>query len=117
MATPFRLEQDLVQVHRLRDVLRRPAELPRRAEITVASYNVHNVFGESAQRPKSDEQLDALGEMILKLNADIISFAEVFSSPWRLYCEPLASRCPIAICSAGRSKACARVKTLIPHHL
>ena len=77
MATPFRLEQDLIQVHQLRDVLRRPAELPRRAEITVASYNVYNLFGESAERPKPEEQLDALGEMILKLNADIISFAEV----------------------------------------
>jgi endonuclease/exonuclease/phosphatase family metal-dependent hydrolase len=77
MATPFRLEQDLIQVHQLRDVLRRPAELPRRAEITVASYNVYNLFGESAERPKPEEQLDALGEMVLKLNADIISFAEV----------------------------------------
>ena len=47
MATPFRLEQDLIQVHQLRDVLRWPAELPRRAEITIASYNVYNLFGES----------------------------------------------------------------------
>jgi endonuclease/exonuclease/phosphatase family metal-dependent hydrolase len=77
MATPFRLEQDLVQVQQLRDVLRRPAELPRRAEITVASYNVYNLFGETSERPKPEEQLDALGEMILKLDADIISFAEV----------------------------------------
>ena len=77
MASLFRLEQDLVQVQQLRDVLRRPAELPRRAEITVASYNVYNLFGESAERPKPEEQLDALGEMILKLDADIISFAEV----------------------------------------
>src|SRR5215470_4053035 len=77
MATLFRLEQDVVQVQQLRDVLRRPGELPRRAEITVASYNVYNLFGESAERPKPEEQLDALGEMILKLNADIISFAEV----------------------------------------
>ena len=77
MVAPFRLEQDLVQVHQLRDVLRRPAELPRRAEITVASYNVYNLFGESAERPKPEEQLGALGEMILKLNADIISFSEV----------------------------------------
>jgi endonuclease/exonuclease/phosphatase family metal-dependent hydrolase len=77
MASLFRLEQDLVQVQQLRDVLRRPAELPRRAEITVASYNVYNLFGESAERPKPEEQLDALGEMILKLDADMISFAEV----------------------------------------
>jgi endonuclease/exonuclease/phosphatase family metal-dependent hydrolase len=77
MATPFRMEQDVVRVSRLRDVLRRPAELARRAEITVASYNVYNLFGEDAERPKPEEQLDALGEMILKLNADIISFAEV----------------------------------------
>ena len=77
MASRFRLEQDLVQVQQLRDVLRRPAELPRRAEITVASYNLYNLFGESAERPKPEEQLDALGEMILKLDADIISFAEV----------------------------------------
>src|SRR5262249_5292011 len=77
MATPFHLEQDLVQVQQLRDVLRRPAELPRRAEITVASYNVYNLFGETSERPKPEEQLDALGEMILKLDADIISFAEV----------------------------------------
>ena len=77
MATLFRLEQDVVQVQQLRDVLRRPTELPRRAEITVASYNVYNLFGESAERPKPEEQLDALGEMILKLDADIISFAEV----------------------------------------
>jgi hypothetical protein len=55
MATPFRLEQDLIQVHQLRDVLRRTAELPRRAEITIASYNVYNLFGESAERPKSEE--------------------------------------------------------------
>ena len=52
MVAPFRLEQDLVQVHQLRDVLRWPAELPRRAEITVASYNVYNLFGR-ARRGRS----------------------------------------------------------------
>ena len=70
MATPFRLEQDLIQVHQLRDVLRRPAELPRRAEITVASYNVYNLFGESAERPKSEEQLDAFNRLPIALQRE-----------------------------------------------
>lgn len=68
----------------LTGVLARPEELPLVQEFRIASYNAWNLFGEGpdvhsarASDPASDEQLDALAEMILGLRADAIAFQEV----------------------------------------
>ncbi len=65
-------------------ILKRPGELKYRSEFRVATYNVHNLFGEahdvySAQpdEPTSPEQLKALGKVIRQLDADAIAFQEV----------------------------------------
>jgi len=68
-----------VQAERLTDVLRLPKDLKKRTRIRVASYNVYNLFGEDAEHPKPTEQLAALADVILALDADVISFAEVGS--------------------------------------
>ena len=71
------LPEGEVQALPLRKTLRLPKDLKKRSRIRVASYNVYNLFGEGADTPKPEEELEALGEMILGLDADLISFAEV----------------------------------------
>jgi endonuclease/exonuclease/phosphatase family metal-dependent hydrolase len=78
------VERNVAAVQRLTDVLVRPAELPDVPEFRIASYNAHNLFGEAPDLnssrpspPAPEEQLDALGEMILALDADAIAFQEV----------------------------------------
>src|SRR5438128_2066726 len=66
-----------VQAMPLRTSLRLPKDLKKRTRIRVASYNVYNLFGEGAEKPKAEEELEALAEMIRQLDADVISFAEV----------------------------------------
>ena len=72
------------RIESLTDVLARPEELPEVETIRIASYNVHNLFGEAPDvhsarpdAPTPDEQLDALGEVIHNLDADVIAFQEV----------------------------------------
>jgi endonuclease/exonuclease/phosphatase family metal-dependent hydrolase len=66
------------------DTLKRPGELPLVPSITIASYNAYNLFGDDpdphsqrASPPAPDEQLAALGEKILELDAAAIAFQEV----------------------------------------
>jgi endonuclease/exonuclease/phosphatase family metal-dependent hydrolase len=76
--------QNKARIEPLTDVLARPGELPDVETFRIAAYNVYNLFGEEndvySQRPNpptSEEQLDALGEMIRNLDADAIAFEEV----------------------------------------
>jgi endonuclease/exonuclease/phosphatase family metal-dependent hydrolase len=78
------IERNAVTVQRLTDVLVRPGELPDVSDFRIAAYNAHNLFGgdpdvysSRPSPPASDAQLDALGEMILKLDADAIAFEEI----------------------------------------
>ena len=54
-------------------------------EITVATYNVENLFdgvqnkGKAAEKPKSEEQLKALSASMHDINADVIALQEVES--------------------------------------
>ena len=80
----FTVERNIAQVQMLSDVLVRPGELPDVPDIRIASYNAHNLFGDAPDvhssrpdPPASDEQLDALGDVILDLDADAIAFQEV----------------------------------------
>jgi endonuclease/exonuclease/phosphatase family metal-dependent hydrolase len=66
------------------EVLTRRAELNEVPSFRLAAYNVYNLFGEEPDvysrrpsRPAPEEQLDALGKMILDLDADAIAFEEV----------------------------------------
>jgi endonuclease/exonuclease/phosphatase family metal-dependent hydrolase len=68
----------------LTEVLTRRAELQDVPSFRLAAYNVYNLFGGDpdvySRRPNApapEEQLDALGEMILDLDADVIAFEEV----------------------------------------
>jgi endonuclease/exonuclease/phosphatase family metal-dependent hydrolase len=74
-----RLPESEVESVRLRTDYRLPSQLIQRSRIRVASYNVYNLFGPETDRPKPDEELDALAEMIRRIDADVISFAEVDS--------------------------------------
>jgi endonuclease/exonuclease/phosphatase family metal-dependent hydrolase len=76
--------QNQARIEPLTEVLARPGELPDVETFRIAAYNVHNLFGPDpdvySQRPSppaTDEQLDALGEMIRNLDADAIAFEEV----------------------------------------
>jgi endonuclease/exonuclease/phosphatase family metal-dependent hydrolase len=78
------VERNTAPVQRLTDVLVRPGELPDIPEFRIASYNAYNLFGDKPDvyssrpnPPAPEEQLDALGEMILNLDADAIAFQEV----------------------------------------
>jgi endonuclease/exonuclease/phosphatase family metal-dependent hydrolase len=80
--TKFILGQ--ARVEGLTDVLTRRAELIDVPSFRIAAYNVYNLFGAASDvysqrpnRPAPEEQLDALGNMILDLDADAIAFEEV----------------------------------------
>ncbi len=80
----FSALRNAARIEPLTEVLRRPGELPEVETFRIAAYNVYNLFGEEpdvhSQRPNppaSDEQLDALGEVIRKVEADAIAFEEV----------------------------------------
>lgn len=80
----FDVQRNTAEVQRLTDVLVRPGELPDVPDFRIASYNVYNLFGDAPDvhssrpnPPAPDEQLDALGEVILDLDADAIAFQEV----------------------------------------
>jgi endonuclease/exonuclease/phosphatase family metal-dependent hydrolase len=77
MSERFELLRSDNLVQPLRPILRRPQELKRVKTFRVASYNVYNLFGKYSDRPAQPAQLNALGQMILSLDADVISFAEV----------------------------------------
>jgi len=71
-------------VENLGEVLARPEELMEVPSFRVASYNVHNLFGDRPDvhssrpdPPSSPEQLKALAKMIIHLDADAIAFQEV----------------------------------------
>lgn len=73
-----------IPVQSLTDVLARPEELPSVSQFRIASYNAWNLFGDRPDvhaprpgEPAPDEQLDALAEMIVSLDADAIAFQEV----------------------------------------
>jgi endonuclease/exonuclease/phosphatase family metal-dependent hydrolase len=73
-----------IPVTSLTEVLARPEELPNRREFRIGTYNAWNLFGDRpdvhASRPSEpadEEQLEALGEKILGLDADAIAFQEV----------------------------------------
>jgi endonuclease/exonuclease/phosphatase family metal-dependent hydrolase len=75
---------DAARIENLTDTLRSPSELRYVPEFRVATYNVHNLFGEKPDvhssrpdPPASDEQLAALGEVIREIDADVIAFEEV----------------------------------------
>jgi endonuclease/exonuclease/phosphatase family metal-dependent hydrolase len=72
------------RVENLTDVLTRRAELREARSFRIGAYNVYNLFGAAPDvyssqpnRPAPEEQLDALGKMILDLDADAIAFEEV----------------------------------------
>jgi endonuclease/exonuclease/phosphatase family metal-dependent hydrolase len=82
--------QDVLQplvgasVESLVEELKRPADLAFVPQFRLATYNVHNLFGDrpdvhsSRPDPPTDtEQLRALGEVIRMLDADVIAFQEV----------------------------------------
>ncbi|PYR57965.1 MAG: hypothetical protein DMF85_12170 [Acidobacteria bacterium] len=78
------VERNAAPVQRLESVLVRPGELPDVPEFRIASYNAYNLFGDrpdiNSSRPNPpapEEQLDALAEVILDLDADAIAFQEV----------------------------------------
>jgi len=81
---PIDVERNVAAVQPLTDVLVRPGELPDVPEFRIASYNAYNLFGDKPDvhssrpnPPAPEEQLDALGEMILSLEADAIAFQDV----------------------------------------
>lgn len=77
MSRQLTMSRDDVQVENLLKVLKRPDELPPIPEFRIAAYNVYNLFDEASERPPKERQLEALGEMIISLNADAIAFEEV----------------------------------------
>jgi endonuclease/exonuclease/phosphatase family metal-dependent hydrolase len=75
---------EAAKVELLTEVFKRPDDLKDVDEFRIATYNVHNLFGDEPDvyssrpsPPASDEQLRALGQMICGLDADVIAFAEV----------------------------------------
>jgi endonuclease/exonuclease/phosphatase family metal-dependent hydrolase len=72
------------RVENLTEVLTRRAELRDVPSFRLAAYNVYNLFGavsdvysRQPNRAAPPEQLDALGKMIVDLDADAIAFEEV----------------------------------------
>jgi endonuclease/exonuclease/phosphatase family metal-dependent hydrolase len=72
------------KIELLTEVFKRKEDLEDIPEFRIATYNVHNLFGDApdvhSSRPNpraSEEQLDALAQMILALEADVIAFSEV----------------------------------------
>ncbi len=68
----------------LTSTLARPEELPDVPSFRIAAYNVYNLFGDEPDvhsarpnPPAPDEQLKALGKMILETDAAAIAFEEV----------------------------------------
>jgi len=77
-------ESRQAQVESLVEELTRPSELREVPNFRIGSFNMYNLFGKPrdlySQRPSaptSKKQLDALGQMILDLDADAIGFQEV----------------------------------------
>jgi endonuclease/exonuclease/phosphatase family metal-dependent hydrolase len=65
-------------------VLAQPRDLPNVKQIRLASYNVRNLFGEypdtwssRPSEPPSEERLQALANVVIGLDADVIAFQEV----------------------------------------
>jgi endonuclease/exonuclease/phosphatase family metal-dependent hydrolase len=84
MNNKFEVIHNQAQVENLGEVLARPEELLEVPSFRIASYNMHNLFGDrpdvhSGQPgpPASPEQLKALAKMIVDLDADAIAFQEV----------------------------------------
>ncbi len=84
MTPEFELLQNQARVEELGEVLARPEELLEVPTFRIASYNLHNLFGEAPDvhssrpdPPTEAEQLNALAKMILDLDADAIAFQEV----------------------------------------
>ncbi|MDH3671188.1 MAG: endonuclease/exonuclease/phosphatase family protein [Gammaproteobacteria bacterium] len=83
-STPILAPYQMASVEPLGEVLARPEELPDVPEFRIASYNVYNLFGKEhdvytrrESEPASAEQLTALADMIIDLQADAIAFQEV----------------------------------------
>ena len=75
---------DEAQVENLTNVLTRREELRDVPSFRIGAFNLYNLFGKrrdvNSQRPSSPtgkKRLDALGQMILDLDADAIAFEEV----------------------------------------
>lgn len=64
-------------VKALTQTLRTPSQLKKTNRITIAQYNVYNLFGNYAKNPKPDDQMKALADVIVALNPEVIAFAEV----------------------------------------
>ena len=84
MSNDLEVIHNQAYVENLGEVLARPEELTEVPSFRIASYNVHNLFGDrpdvhSGQPgpPASPEQLKALAKMIVDLDADAIAFQEV----------------------------------------
>src|SRR5258708_33088373 len=84
MTTEFEFIQNQAYVENLGEVLARPQELTEAPSFRIASYNVHNLFGNRPDvhsgrpgPPSPPEQLNALTKMIVDLDADAIAFQEV----------------------------------------
>jgi endonuclease/exonuclease/phosphatase family metal-dependent hydrolase len=74
--------KDQAYVVDLGETLVMPSQLPERASFIVATYNLHNLFGKGEtvnpkKPPASKEQLDALAEMLIEMDADAIGLQEV----------------------------------------
>jgi endonuclease/exonuclease/phosphatase family metal-dependent hydrolase len=77
MASKFVLTAHHTPTKVLTKVLRTPRQLRETDRITIAQYNVYNLFGNYAKNPKPDDQMEALGKVIVGLSPDVIAFAEV----------------------------------------
>lgn len=84
MSNEFEVIYNQAYVENLGEVLARPEELTEVPSFRIASYNVHNLFGDrpdvhsgQPSPPASAEQLKALAKMIVDLDADAIAFQEV----------------------------------------
>ena len=86
MVTESELVLNQAVIENLTDTLTRREELLPVPDFRIASYNVHNLFGPDHvptpgrnDEPASEQQLEALAETIISLNADAIAFQEVES--------------------------------------
>ena len=84
MPESLRFASAPARVESLTEVLTRRAEMRDLPSFRLAAYNVYNLFGaltdvysRQPNRAAPPEQLDALGKMIVDLDADAIAFEEV----------------------------------------
>jgi endonuclease/exonuclease/phosphatase family metal-dependent hydrolase len=77
MASTFDVARRPDLITNITEVLRTPGELRDTDRITIAHYNVYNLFGRYADKPKPLAQREALAQVILALRPDVITFAEV----------------------------------------